>query len=528
MVRVLELCSIIVAGVCLSFLHIAVKTKAQPPQATSRNEVAKAAGMEPGMLPAEFHYAENNAGRWMWAGGSANRTSHDIMVVMSSSSPDLTRQLLSQGYTVWKASIGQSFNTHAFKIDQRNMRQFGPHLTTVLKFCMDPFRPEAKITVFITGDGNNHINRIEAAASAARETGGTAPLNDPFAIGSSSPQHKKIVKILSLKYPELKIDASAALTGYKNLEFALPLHVLQSHPAKYYSRVYSFPVLRVVGPLFFEASVPSIFNSTKQVEQPLRKMNDVKWKGIVKSNAMGTWTYDPEGSNLDTIVVVGGQNVDPTEVLVRAGYVVWMRNDDCRGLLKKATKATRDSIYAACREMWGYLGYLSDSDPAKPVGKQVAFVHGHLQSWHQPGDLGKIISDAVSCSNKVDGYVPLTKVRTANINRKWEESGMAEKWIAHWNKQYGDIYTVKGKRLESFCCASAVVPQSVIEKRPVSEYARFADPSTFVLQSGFFWEYMFPMVFGQPEVVDTSKTLASCPYTYSNSFGPYIPGVGLR
>eukprot|EP01064_Diplonema_japonicum_P015478 TRINITY_DN2318_c0_g1_i3.p1 TRINITY_DN2318_c0_g1~~TRINITY_DN2318_c0_g1_i3.p1 ORF type:complete len:539 (+),score=122.22 TRINITY_DN2318_c0_g1_i3:53-1618(+) len=515
-------CFVLFMGSLIYSLHH-LSTFGPNSEKSTRRLLAEAAGMEPDMLPAEFHYAGNNAGRWMWAGGESS--THDVVAVVSTAGPGLTQKLLRHGYTVWKAVKSKAApNTRQWNLDRRIERQYGIHVTSIVRYCTDPFGPRARTVVFISENRKDLITRIEDAVRHSKTTGTVAPLRGSFSVGPGHPRHGFIVDQLRQAFPQAVTNESAALTGYNNLEFALPLHVLQSHPAKYYSRVYSLPFRGGKG--FFETVIPNMFMTAASKQFPSQLA--VKVKGIVKSNAMGTWTYDPEGSNLDTIVVVGGQNVDPTEVLVRAGYVVWMRNDDCRGLLKKATKATRDSIYAACREMWGYLGYLSDSDPAKPVGKQVAFVHGHLQSWHQPGDLGKIISDAVSCSNKVDGYVPLTKVRTANINRKWEESGMAEKWIAHWNKQYGDIYTVKGKRLESFCCASAVVPQSVIEKRPVSEYARFADPSTFVLQSGFFWEYMFPMVFGQPEVVDTSKTLASCPYTYSNSFGPYIPGVGLR
>eukprot|EP01059_Diplonema_ambulator_P007968 TRINITY_DN174_c0_g1_i1.p1 TRINITY_DN174_c0_g1~~TRINITY_DN174_c0_g1_i1.p1 ORF type:complete len:547 (+),score=135.95 TRINITY_DN174_c0_g1_i1:38-1642(+) len=494
------------------------------PKAVEMRSVARL--IERGTVP-QYSSAANTHGRWIWDPANTN----GVLVVVGTYSPDPAPELLRHGYLVWKPNFGCrsnplsdtcEFDLQAQRRAGRVTRVFGYHLAAYVTYLGDtsPSRPTAQYVAFVSNSSDDLIAKLQAATEVAKATGRLESLHQAGLIINAPRIFRNVVHTV---FPNLAINELRTLK--RGADFVVPAKLIDNNNQEEYKRLVDLPhprarrglqldnfdLLGSILQLCMRGHVDEVAPMSKPAATP---------RYIVKVNKMGTWTYDPLGAHLDTIVVLGGTDRDPTGHLAQEGYVVWRRNDDCRKVYHSIMDAPDLSISLACHEMWGYLGYLSDTDPAKPVGKRVALIHGHLESWHQPGRLSMIIEDAVKCSVARNGFAPLTKVRTANANRRWEEKGTALNWINYWNKHFGDIRRIEGTRLESFCCATGVFPQELIDRYTPEIYARFATPEIMVEKGGFFYEYMFPVMFNQPEVINTTARIPECTeFNYADKIG---------
>eukprot|EP01064_Diplonema_japonicum_P008981 TRINITY_DN16457_c0_g1_i1.p1 TRINITY_DN16457_c0_g1~~TRINITY_DN16457_c0_g1_i1.p1 ORF type:complete len:520 (+),score=55.89 TRINITY_DN16457_c0_g1_i1:36-1595(+) len=475
--------------------------------------------------PHDALYDANAYGRWMWDPDSYKG---EVLVVVGAFNPDPTPALLARGYMVWKPNTGClrargskcEFSSQTHRFNERHIRVRGYPLLAYATYLQDPSPPTATYTVFMSDNHKTFFSELDTALTTVQTTQRFTPLSTTEVVIFEHARYEAFKRTLDLLHPGNTL--SHPLKTKQGFQFAIPTSLIS--PKVKYGLLLSFqlqlPAPARAKPLdyrqFFEFAFPQLFPGGASK----RNSTVLSASAVVRFNEMGTWVYDPRGANLDTIVVVGGTDKDPTEALVPAGYTVWRRNEDCTKQTSAVVAAPERQIRFTCHEMWGYFGYLTDTDPWKPVGKQVAFIHGHLESWHQPGSIDAIVADAVTCSKATNNFVALTKVRTKNINRRWQESGQAEQWISIWNENFGDIRKLNGNRLESYCCATAVVPQAVIAKKEAATYARFVEPKFMVQVGGFFYEFVFAMMFDQPEEINTTAQIPECKdFTYADKVG---------
>ena len=246
--------------------------------------------------------------------------------------------------------------------------------------------------------------------------------------------------------------------------------------------------------------------------------------GVMDSNEIGIWFWIPGGQHVGkTLIVLGGDNIGELVNLVRDGYMVWTRRDNC--------KDYRPKLHAqVCREYFGYFSYLADNDPRKPDPPSVAFIHGHENSWHQRFGWASLRA-ATNCALAKERFIPIVRMEWEVANNGYKNyrdytasiklpkyilktSNSNKSYIAFWNRYFGNIRSISAHQLGGWCCGQFVVPRSVIHRNPHEFYAQLLP----ILKTGkggftgsfngFFLEYVIHLFFGEPAQIN--------PYTQSS------------
>ena len=233
-------------------------------------------------------------------------------------------------------------------------------------------------------------------------------------------------------------------------------------------------------------------------------------KGIVsRGNEKGVWMWSTRVLAADVLVVIGGRTgLSAVPPLLKAGFTVWVARSPCNRATKK--RGGVNLVLGNCRENFGYLTYLADSDAERPTAASVVFIHGHTSAdkevrgmlVHQRGDVVALVADAASCSAAQRRYVNVDSVAFLPF---WEPA------LQHprlWNEVVGDLRPVPLRTVPQHCCGQFAVPGTALDfRRPENNVtaAVVARLHTFLLDDArsdsIFFEFMYPAVFGEPTVL---------------------------
>eukprot|EP00754_Rhynchopus_humris_P038229 Rhum_TRINITY_DN20888_c0_g1::Rhum_TRINITY_DN20888_c0_g1_i1::g.172244::m.172244 len=233
-------------------------------------------------------------------------------------------------------------------------------------------------------------------------------------------------------------------------------------------------------------------------------------KGIVsRGNEKGVWMWSTRVLAADVLVVIGGRTgLSAVPPLLKAGFTVWVARSPCTSTTNK--RGGVDLVLGNCRENFGYLTYLADSDTERPTAASVVFIHGHTSAdketpgmlVHQRGDVVALVADAASCSAAQRRYVNVDSVAFLPF---WEPA------LQHprlWNAVVGDLRPVPLRTVPQHCCGQFAVPGTALDfRRPENNVtaAVVARLHTFLLNDkrsdSIFFEFMYPAVFGAPTVL---------------------------
>eukprot|EP01059_Diplonema_ambulator_P015371 TRINITY_DN264_c0_g1_i6.p1 TRINITY_DN264_c0_g1~~TRINITY_DN264_c0_g1_i6.p1 ORF type:complete len:582 (+),score=44.99 TRINITY_DN264_c0_g1_i6:35-1780(+) len=184
---------------------------------------------------------------------------------------------------------------------------------------------------------------------------------------------------------------------------------------------------------------------------------------VCASNAMGRWCWK-KGTELhdaSALVIFGGHGgyEDPLAVLIEEGYAVWKRNtgcatDECATYGDDEAEAVRRSKVAqrGFLNNWGYLGYLSDSSPSRPVLENLVFL-----SMSSSGGLDTTL-EAVD-----EG---LARCRTSNTFTPIHCSDMSSPLYADYFTRFNNLFErpFTGKTARS--CSQFILPGTVVNEFP--------------------------------------------------------------
>eukprot|EP01059_Diplonema_ambulator_P000706 TRINITY_DN1056_c0_g1_i1.p1 TRINITY_DN1056_c0_g1~~TRINITY_DN1056_c0_g1_i1.p1 ORF type:complete len:573 (+),score=30.67 TRINITY_DN1056_c0_g1_i1:88-1806(+) len=492
--------------------------------------------------------ASNKRGTWMWVPGG--KYVGEVVVVLGGNDASHVSRLLAEGFVVWTRNIGST--------EEGEFSQEEWDITVKRKLDMDeawgylgylsdpdPRKPTGEYTAFIgsSQDTEPSITSLIAAITCSRITRSIAPVNRRWKI-TPNPAHYDLINKVSTTMFSKPYPKDATLWGP---EFVVPSAMIATHDHQFYRNMEetipwtgNVNIMKYLWPAVFNLPVnQQTARGVPQCDDPLfREVAETKatqWnvggtlpdpEGYVEWNAMGVWLW-PININVHDndvpLVIIGGTRHDPTRELLKWGYKVWKRNLDCQRYLRSiwGVDETNEAFHI-CTESWSYLGYLSDADPARPESDWTVFHHGHLQSWHQPGDMKLVLKDALECAkNRPRRLTPITKVDTMSVWKGWEGTGKAARWIQTWNKAFGEIRKIEGDRLQAWCCASFVLHKSLIARHGHETYHKFLRQKIEGFSgknkdaTGYFFEYTFHLIFGEPEIVDISG-IPECPnFTYA-------------
>eukprot|EP01064_Diplonema_japonicum_P028597 TRINITY_DN4419_c0_g1_i1.p1 TRINITY_DN4419_c0_g1~~TRINITY_DN4419_c0_g1_i1.p1 ORF type:complete len:605 (+),score=77.23 TRINITY_DN4419_c0_g1_i1:171-1985(+) len=492
------------------------------------------------LQPPEYHFHSNEVGNWMW--DPNGKHIHKLVVVVGQGL-DPTIDLVKAGYLVWRQNLGcnntkcDAFDTdrHEELLEERkNMGSAGPYYSYMRD--KDFGKPKAPYVAFVNSSkvGFELLESLEASLHCASLTKKFTPIHRTLDFNDyPDADLPRVLEIFNKNFKDLRrLRPKKTLQSWGGGEFIVPTTLIDALPQEFYDKMFALKP-DVIGPYFYLCTYHVVFNEPEEVETgagipscdypentgsnsgsdetlPSSSTLSKTHHSVVRSNAIGTWIWNPKILKKNVLVVIGGTDLDPSPGLVSRGFMVWRRNMHCAVHLSKIWGAPLEKRHSRhiCTESWGYLGYLIDRDPMKPVADYTVFIHGHLHSWHQPGDLALIIDDAVECAVTTGRYTPLTMVDMMDKWTVWENQGVVKRWINSWNSLFSDIRPIKGTRLQNWCCASFVLPRAVIEANPISVYERYLaqrvrhalDPEMQL--TGFFSEYTHHLLFNEPEVVD--------------------------
>ncbi|KAJ9452156.1 hypothetical protein DIPPA_21949 [Diplonema papillatum] len=241
---------------------------------------------------------------------------------------------------------------------------------------------------------------------------------------------------------------------------------------------------------------------------------------VHRLNSMGQWSYRRNSPHVGKLlVVIGGAVADAGLHLLESGFPVWKYTGLCSGR----------TFY--CHESFGYLSYLADEDPAKPVADYVAFLHGHNNSRrHQRFvPIVELVNSARACAEKTKRYsvlYPVPTFRTAG-------AGDADAW----NKQFGKYRKIDPhpSELRHYCCAQFVVPRPVIDANPRALYLDLLRADFNEQFTGANFEVFYHFLFHEPVSVDFTEAVCEPPLppAFDHLFvdpntANAVPGSALR
>ena len=224
---------------------------------------------------------------------------------------------------------------------------------------------------------------------------------------------------------------------------------------------------------------------------------------VVESNSVGNWKYRKTVPQVnDTLIVIGG-SICPKNVmdeLLNAGFLVWISNYVC---------LDKDHPQLYCKEQQGYVRYLSDKDPKRPIRDRIAFLHGHGPKWHTGGiDPMLLLTTALNCSRGYDGFVSLHPLIYADS--MWLHNPYWAGYGPQWNTYFSEFTGVLETRRRAPQSAQFVVPKSFITRNDSFwEKAKELTVNKPVLNSQF-WEYSWHVAFGLPVQLDVYNLIPQC------------------
>ena len=238
-------------------------------------------------------------------------------------------------------------------------------------------------------------------------------------------------------------------------------------------------------------------------------------------NDLGEWGWKEGGKYVDDIVVVVGGSATESakeliQELVEIGYTVWWRKENCN--------YDHTDIYT-CREFYGYVTYLKDDDPLKPVASfATVFIHGHNNSWHSGYDssIAEDIRSAAICAAKSNEYTPLNSME---VTYRWLYDINVYTRLGLWNSEIAPFFQNKSLNytvdtstsITSFQGGQWAVSPSALRAVPEGFWdfafekniASKERPMYLQLDS-LFWEQFIHLVFGNKPQINVYNWNAIC------------------
>ena len=165
-------------------------------------------------------------------------------------------------------------------------------------------------------------------------------------------------------------------------------------------------------------------------------------------NENGIWGSPAGGSWKRSLIVIGGGNFSTVPWFLGQGYTVWVRRKPC-------------TVPKCCRESLGYTTYLADDSlPEKPRRPFTTFVHGHLESWHQPDKFENLLDASVLCSAETGRFSSVSWMYQSTLPIWIADNDFIKKWKASslqkvlptpdaWNSYLGAQFTITAELLDS-------------------------------------------------------------------------------
>lgn len=159
------------------------------------------------------------------------------------------------------------------------------------------------------------------------------------------------------------------------------------------------------------------------------------------------------------------------------------------------------------REASSFLKFIIDNYDNLPPN--VAFIHGHEDAWHQrlAQQNSKSFLDIIRCAKyKEYGYVSLNNYY---IDDRDDNSANQKHLLAVWDELFRPFLNRDPPAYSlNDCCAQFIVSRERILARPKEAYEHwynyliFKDPvedNSYII--GVVFEFMWPIIFGEPDVV---------------------------
>ena len=205
-----------------------------------------------------------------------------------------------------------------------------------------------------------------------------------------------------------------------------------------------------------------------------------------------------------TLVVIGGRLDNPTKELTAHGKVVWRLQDQWFGPQCNPER---------CVETFGYMNYLADPHPEKPVLPYIMFVHGHDRSWHQQGSaLNMVSTDNERCIEESGGYTPLSSLACPTL---WQPPSSHVSELVNAAPFFTDYlpHLDKETPIEGYIGATFGLPARVVAMHPPEFYQGLLDNhnrKNDITYNGIFFEFIYHYIFGEPQRIDTQAP--RCPH----------------
>eukprot|EP01061_Rhynchopus_euleeides_P045325 TRINITY_DN8086_c0_g1_i1.p1 TRINITY_DN8086_c0_g1~~TRINITY_DN8086_c0_g1_i1.p1 ORF type:complete len:611 (+),score=59.79 TRINITY_DN8086_c0_g1_i1:1947-3779(+) len=276
-------------------------------------------------------------------------------------------------------------------------------------------------------------------------------------------------------------------------------------------------------------SRPNPPDEVPQLSPPDEQEDAVCTGGLcTASNRIGTWRWRKDGAyRHDMLVVMGGMLHPIDSELLDLGYMVWTVDVACSRKGKPGMKK------ASCSESHGYVNYLADPDPKKPVAKSVAFLHGHAKSWHTLGyTIPELLERARHCAPLYHRYFSLNPTGFAPAIYRYHNM-----WKGHprrWNQLFGEFRSIPPtvERIVSPHSAQFVVPADVVRNN-LTFWGKALEYLNSGKTSGYFWEYMWHVALGEDIQPDVYALVPAClpandrfeDPTYAKLLGRTLEGV---
>jgi hypothetical protein len=178
---------------------------------------------------------------------------------------------------------------------------------------------------------------------------------------------------------------------------------------------------------------------------------------------------------------------------------------------KRSESARCQHVPNKGKEVSSYLQFIVQNYEALP--RRVAFIHGHESAWHQRRP------DHLLDSIRRAQLSPCTYV---TLNGTWiDDRHMRHPYMKHLHCIWDELFRPflqrdAPTRLLHDCCAQFVVTRECIWRHPRAAYEHWL---SFVLESqdqgssgplAYVFEYMWPVIFGEPDVVTKAHHRKAC------------------
>jgi hypothetical protein len=198
------------------------------------------------------------------------------------------------------------------------------------------------------------------------------------------------------------------------------------------------------------------------------------------------------------LVICSSHYNENLEWLENSPYqVVIVSKKDAPGAIPSSLLADTIRVPNLGNEAGSYLAFIIRNYSNLPPF--TAFIHGHESAWHQNHNLLELIARA-----KIEQYDYIS-LNNNFIVGETEKSDFLLQWWPIYMENVLNIKLEPLEAIESDCCAQFIVSKETILRIPLEAYKRWYhwilnEPS----QSGtlgYFFEYSWAMIFGQPKVL---------------------------